>query len=357
MMTKVLTGKATSGGILAENSSRGLRGSKEVGEPAATTSFAPLLSPVGPEEPERESPAFNSASAPPPLNCESSALDALARMPTPRMPVPQSEQPFRESAPADLHTPYGATESLPVASIGAREVLSRTAEKTRQGAGTCVGRAFPGVNIRIIPVTDGPITSINDTQALPPGEIGEIVVHSPSVTREYFRRPEATAAAKIPDGDSFWHRIGDVGYLDEEGLLWFCGRKAHIVSPASGPLYSVCCEAIFEAAPWVYRAALVGVGTRGSQTPVMIIEPERPDSGRQLQVVGSVPQRITHHPRAGELPHLAATSPLTKCITRFLMIDSMPVDTRHNVKIHRESLAAWADKKLNAESPGPQSEP
>lgn len=252
--------------------------------------------------------------------------------------------------PADLHTPYGATESLPVASIGAREVLTRTAEKTRQGAGTCVGRAFPGVNIRIIPVTDGPITSFNDTRSLPPGEIGEIIVRSPSVTREYFCRPESTVAAKIPDGDSFWHRIGDVGYLDEEGLLWFCGRKAHIVYPVSDPMYSVCCEAIFEAAPWVYRAALVGVGSRGSQTPVMIIEPERPDSGHRLQVVGSVPQRITHHPRAGELLEFATTSPLTKCITRFLLIDSMPVDTRHNVKIHRESLAVWAEKQLNSES-------
>ena len=100
---------------------------------------------------------------------------------------------------ADLFTPYGATESLPAASIGAREVLSSTAARTREGAGTCVGRPFPETEIRIIPITEGPIAAIDDVRELPRGQIGEIIVRSPSITREYFRRPEATALAKIAD--------------------------------------------------------------------------------------------------------------------------------------------------------------
>lgn len=235
---------------------------------------------------------------------------------------------------ADLHTPYGATESLPVASISAREVLARTAAKTRQGAGTCVGRAFPGVDIRIIPVTDGPIANIEQTRVLPVGEIGEIIVRSPSVTREYFRRPEPTAAAKIPDGETFWHRIGDVGYLDEEGLLWFCGRKAHIVHTAAGPLYSVCCEGILDSHPQVFRSALVGVGPRGQQKPVAVIE--------RFPIKGPPPAAIR-----ADLQSLAKSFPLTAGIDTFEFIDAMPVDTRHNVKINREALSEWAAKKLS----------
>jgi acyl-CoA synthetase (AMP-forming)/AMP-acid ligase II len=234
---------------------------------------------------------------------------------------------------ADLHTPYGATESLPVASISSREVLTRTAEKTRQGAGTCVGRAFPGVDIRIIPVTDGPIGTIEQTRFLPVSEIGEIIVRSPSVTREYFRRPEPTAAAKIPDGETFWHRIGDVGYLDDEGLLWFCGRKAHIVYPVDGPMYSVCCEGILDTHPKVFRSAVVGIGVRGKQTPVAVIE-LMPGAGSQAGI-------------QQELRKLALSFPLTAGIEKFEFIDAMPVDTRHNVKINREALAEWATKRLS----------
>ncbi len=255
------------------------------------------------------------------------------------------DAPFaeRKATLADLHTPYGATESLPVASIGAREVLARTAAMTRKGAGTCVGRAFPVVDIRIIPITEGPIASINDTHSLPPGEIGEIIVRSPAVTREYFRRPEPTSAAKIPDGDTFWHRIGDVGYLDAEGLLWFCGRKAHIVYTTDGPMYSVCCEAIFETNVLVYRAALVGIGEKGKQEPVVVIEPfiaHSQDRDGQLFF------KYGQDQLSKVMQMIAGGSPLTESIKTFLMIDAMPVDTRHNVKINREALAVWAQQQL-----------
>ncbi|RLS37999.1 MAG: peptide synthase [Planctomycetota bacterium] len=233
---------------------------------------------------------------------------------------------------AFLHTPYGATESLPVASTSSHDVLTRSAAKTREGAGTCVGRAFPGVNIRIIPITEEPISSISDTQTLPPGEIGEIIVRSPAVTREYFRRPEPTAAAKIPDGESFWHRIGDVGYLDEDQQLWFCGRKAHVVYPVSGPMYSVCCEGIFDSHPDVFRAALVGVGPLGSQRPVLIVE--------------LLPSKVQSPQLVEELRTMAQARPLTQPIETFLFHPGMPVDTRHNVKIQREALSVWAAEEL-----------
>ncbi len=238
---------------------------------------------------------------------------------------------------ADLHTPYGATESLPVASICGQDVLSHTAEKTRQGAGTCVGHPYAGVDVKVIQIQDGPIENISDAVEVAQGEIGEIIVKGPMATREYYRRPEATKLAKITEGTSFWHRMGDVGYLDESGALWFCGRKAHIVETEQGRMFTIPVEAIFNEHPSVFRSALVGIGDKPSQTPVIIIEPEQsqfPNSTQEQQKFIS------------ELKQLGEANELTRAISKFLFHRSLPVDIRHNVKIFREKLAPWAAKQL-----------
>ncbi len=237
---------------------------------------------------------------------------------------------------ADIFTPYGATECLPVASIGGRAILNETAALTSQGKGTCVGSVFRRMEVRIIDVTSGPIHDIRETRLLPTGQIGEIIVRGPVATREYFRRPDATARAKIADGTGFWHRMGDTGYFDESGRLWFCGRTAHIVFAESGPMYSVCCEAIFNNHPSVYRSALVGIGPKGSQTPVIVTEPED----------GHFPESATSKAQLRkELLNLAVANPLTARIGDVLFHRSFPVDTRHNVKINREQLALWAARQ------------
>ena len=240
-------------------------------------------------------------------------------------------------ADGDIHTPYGATESLPISSIGGREILATTAEHSRGGAGTCVGRLFPGVRVKIIEIRDEPIAALGDVRELAAGEIGEIIVQSPSTTREYFRDAPATRAAKISDGEGFWHRMGDVGYLDEQGRLWFCGRKNHIVETACGPMFTDQCEAIPNNHPRVFRTALVGVGARPAQRPVFIVEPER---GCYPETPGDGEQFVR------ELRELAAASPLTRNVDTFLFHRSLPVDTRHNVKILREKLSVWAETRL-----------
>lgn len=239
-------------------------------------------------------------------------------------------------ASADFFTPYGATECLPVASISAREVLQETAALTAAGKGTCVGNVFDHMQVRIIETTFGELRTIDQVVSVPHGQIGEIIVSGPVATREYFQRPDATALAKIKDGDSFWHRMGDVGYFDANGRLWFCGRKAHIVSPATGPMYSVCCEAIFNNYPAIYRSALVGIGPKGRQIPVIVAEPEGgrfPSSEQERQLL------------CEELLQLGKQNPLTASIKRILFHQSLPVDTRHNVKINREQLAEWAARQ------------
>jgi olefin beta-lactone synthetase len=234
-----------------------------------------------------------------------------------------------------------------VATIGSREVLEATASLTRAGKGTCVGRLFDDVEAKIIRMSDGPIERLSLAVEMPVGEIGEIIVSGLSVTREYFQHLEANHFGKILDDvpakasshrPSLWHRIGDVGYSDEERRLWFCGRKAHVVHAADGPMYSVCCEAIFDEHPRVYRSALIGLGRKAPFVPAIVVEPE-PGC---LPATADERQRFTD-----ELLALGAQRSHTAGIRRVFFHPSFPVDTRHNVKINREALREWAQHQPN----------
>ena len=235
-----------------------------------------------------------------------------------------------------VHTPYGATECLPVATIESREVLQETAQRTRSGAGVCVGKRFPGIRWKIIETVDGPIPHIQSANELPIGQIGEIIVQGPVVTKEYVTRKEFNARSKIQDGDSFWHRIGDVGYLDEQDRFWYCGRAGHRVQTPAGVLYTEMCEAIFNEHENVARSALVGIGPADKQTPVIVVEPKPGKFPRGAQV------RTFNR----ELLEIAQANTLTQGIEHFLFHPSLPVDIRHNAKIFREKLAPWAESKL-----------
>ncbi len=237
--------------------------------------------------------------------------------------------------PADSYTPYGATEALPVTSISGREVLAARAEFPSPLAGTCVGRPVTGVQVAIIPISDEPIAIWDATNCLPVGVVGEICVSGPAVTRMYVGRPEATALAKIADGERIWHRMGDLGYFDERGRLWFYGRKSQRVTTARGPLFTEPVELLFNQHPAVARSALVGIGPAGAQMPVVVVE-LRPDA------------RIQRAQLIAELRRLAATTEMTAVIQEFLIHPSFPVDIRHNAKIFREQLAVWAARRLGA---------
>lgn len=235
----------------------------------------------------------------------------------------------------EVHTPYGATECLPIASMAGAEIVAETWPLTRQGKGTCVGRPLPGITIRIMRTAGRPVLQYSQVAVLPAGEIGEIIVQGPVVTRAYDHDDEENRAAKITDGDSFWHRMGDIGYFDDQGRLWFCGRKAHRVLTSRGPLYTIPCEAIFNVHKDVLRTALVGVGPVGRQVPVLCVEC-RKGSRRDRQIL------------AMELRALGIQNKVTRSIDHILFHPGFPVDIRHNAKIFREKLAVWATRKLAA---------
>lgn len=230
------------------------------------------------------------------------------------------------------HSPYGATESLPIASISAAEVLGETAAATAAGQGTCVGRPVRDVEIKIIAITDAPVTSLADARELPPGEIGEIIVSGPVVTNVYDQMPDATTAAKIPGSAIVWHRMGDVGYLDAAGRLWFCGRKAERVETREGPLYTEQIEPIFNVHPSVARSALIGTGHDGRR-PAIVVEPV----SREVVATPSLRRKLVR-----ELRTLGAAHAPTDRIRLAYLHPHLPVDVRHNAKIHRLKLAGWA---------------
>jgi len=231
------------------------------------------------------------------------------------------------SPDAMIHTPYGATEALPVAAISHREIVDKTWKETREGKGTCVGKAVDGLTLKIIRISDDVIEEWDDSLEVPRGTIGEVVVQGPWVTQQYFNLEDATRLAKIRDGEHFWHRMGDVGYIDEQDRLWFCGRKSHRVQTAEGTLFTIPCEAIFNTHEQVKRSALVGIGVAGNQTPVIVVEPEGTTNQKSL---------------TEELLTLSASHTITQPIKRVLFHPGFPVDIRHNAKINREQLADWA---------------
>jgi len=237
--------------------------------------------------------------------------------------------------PAQIFTPYGATEALPVASIGGDEILGETGRRTDLGEGVCVGLPCGEIEVKVIRISDDPIPTWTDDLELPRGEIGEIAVSGPVVTRSYFGRPEATAAAKIDDpaGGRFFHRMGDLGYLDDRGRIWFCGRKSHRVVARDETFFTICCEGIFNAHPEVSRTALVGVECPEGVVPVLCVEPARRLGRRDRERL------------RGELLKRGAEFDRTRKIRTILFHRSFPVDIRHNSKIFREKLAVWAAGK------------
>ena len=247
---------------------------------------------------------------------------------------------LRELLPegGDVHTPYGATEALPVASLAAHDMTDELRSRVEGGEGTCVGRPAPGIEIAIVSITEDPIPEWDDRLRLAPGSVGEVCVRGDVVTPEYLFLPVETREAKIPytraDGSrGVWHRMGDVGRFDGEGRLWFLGRKSHRLHTERGLLFPVPLENAFNTCPDVHRTALVGVGAPGRERPHLVVELE--PGARRAAVEARLAERSAGLEEA-------------RAIEGFLFHDGFPVDVRHNAKIHRLELKRWAEGRVSS---------
>ena len=238
------------------------------------------------------------------------------------------------SKEAQIHTPYGATEAVPVISIGSREILAETKELSEKGYGMCIGRPIDNIDAKLIKISDSPIETWSEKLLVKDGEIGEIVVKGDLVTRQYFMRPKDDALAKIRDNEEIRHRMGDLGWQDKKGRIWFCGRKSHRVTTRDGDMFTIPCESVFNNHPAVFRSALVGIGPKGEQYPVICIEINKDHGNEDMDTLERA------------LLKMAGENPMTEPIKDILFHPSFPVDIRHNAKIFREKLAVWAAGKI-----------
>ena len=242
---------------------------------------------------------------------------------------------LRELLPpgGEVHTPYGATEALPVANLSGADLVAGVDARSESGEGTCVGRPAPGIDVRIVPITDERLSTMPEPVLR--GRVGEICVRGPVVTPAYHGDDEATGLAKVQDPTPeepgrFWHRMGDVGRFDADGRLWFLGRKSHRLETTDGPVFPVGIENVCNTFEGVRRSALVGLGPGGSERPCLIVEAEERTAKRQL---------------AEQLRRPATQQTLGIEIEHVLFKRSFPVDVRHNAKIKRGQLKRWAEDR------------
>lgn len=267
-------------------------------------------------------------------------LGSLKRIMTAGAPVSAAVlRNIRKILPSDaeIHTPYGATEALPVTDIVDKELLGLYENQDSCGEGICVGYPLKGIEIRIISITDDLIKSTGEMVIQPENMVGEITISGPNVTEAYWADEEANKMAKVfeKSSNTTWHRMGDLGRIDREGRLWFYGRKSHRVQTKEKTYFTIPVEAVFNRHPEVSRTALVGVKRRkGSDiVPVICIEPLK-NKKRRIYL-------------QEELRSLASEQSMTGDIKYFLFHRKFPVDPRHNAKIFREKLTMWANNKLS----------
>ncbi|MEO3750069.1 AMP-binding protein [Streptomyces sp. B6B3] len=217
---------------------------------------------------------------------------------------------------AELLSVYGATECLPVSAVNVADLDEPG--PAGGAAGTCLGPPLPGLRVRVLDADRG--------------GVGEVAVAGPNVSPAYHARPEANAAAKLTTKGGLLHRTGDMGRLDDLGRLWFHGRRAHQVRGAGFTLNTEDVEAAAGRVPGVRRAALVGVGAPGRQRAVLCAElaGARRDRPGVLDALRGV---LADHPEG-------------RRVETVLVHPRLPTDIRHNAKIDRERLAAWAAPRL-----------
>jgi len=193
----------------------------------------------------------------------------------------------------------------------------------------CVGSPVPGAEVLVSALdADGAATG---APSAAPGVLGEVLVQAGHLKERYDRLWLTDLAAERDTPPGRWHRTGDVGHLDAQGRLWIEGRLGHVLRTVDGPLAPVGPEQRVERVAQVRRAAVVGVGPAGLQQAVAVVETV-PGARRP----GLAPEALTAAVRAASSVALAAV----------LVVPRMPTDVRHNSKIDRACLAAWADGVL-----------
>ena len=205
---------------------------------------------------------------------------------------------------AELHTPYGMTEILPVADVSLTDLI-----RIGTGHGVCVGKPVSGCDVRI------------------DHETSELLVSAPWMSAGYdslwLTQHNARPVVSTGGHSVTWHRTGDVGHIDSEGNVWIEGRLVHVIHTSHGPIAPVPLEIAVEALPNVVRVAAVGVGPTDVQQIVIVVETLNKTEG----------------PADGELTRAVRTALAPLTIASVWATKNLPVDIRHNSKIDRTAVS------------------
>ena len=150
---------------------------------------------------------------------------------------PEVIEKYQDSVGGTFYCMYGQTETSAIATMG------RYADKPGSA-----GRTIQLADVRLVDDDDNPV---------PAGEVGEIAVKGPMVFNEYINLPEDTAHA-LRGG---WHHTGDLGRFDEDGYLWYEGRKAEkeLIKPGGENVYPAEVEKVILEHPAVENTVVFGV--------------------------------------------------------------------------------------------------
>jgi acyl-coenzyme A synthetase/AMP-(fatty) acid ligase len=199
-------------------------------------------------------------------------------------------------------------------------------EAAGSGNGVMVGRPVEVATVAIAPLdpTGRPTDEVTNRA----GVTGEILIAADHVKDHYDKLWWTERGSRL---NGSWHRSGDVGHFDDAGQLWVEGRLRHVITGPDGLVTPVGIEQRVEALDEVFRAAVVGVGPAGVQQVVVVVETE-PRSRRQQAASAELAAAVR---TAAEVPVAAVFS-----------VPELPTDIRHNAKVKRELVAAWAERKL-----------
>ncbi len=226
---------------------------------------------------------------------------------------------------------YGSTEAEPIAKISLEELLRDGSQQD----GYLIGWPSPDATVVLIPTTqvgtfqEGALPIRTDAEvwaaALPAGVPGELLVSGAHVLAAYLDNPEATRESKIPRPDgTVWHRTGDVAQWDAQGRLWLLGRLKDRIDaiPATDPprhWWPYVLERQLDALPNIARSVVLAT----PEGPCVLLVPMAKEAMNE-QVLADALRRVLG--QAGlERAHWA-------------VIDTLPVDGRHNSKIDRVAL-------------------
>ena len=169
-------------------------------------------------------------------------LDALELAATGAAPISLSTLEFFASIGIPLHEGYGMTETTSFATL----------QLHRQPRFGTIGKAFPGVTVRI-------------------ADDGEILLRGDNMVKGYYKLPDRSAELWTEDG---WMQTGDLGALDDAGYLRITGRKKDLIITAGGKNVAPSeIEGLLQAIPGVGQAVVIG-DAKPYLSALLVLDPE-----------------------------------------------------------------------------------